>query len=103
MNTKATFFLPLKDNDGRDLTNEIQTVEDECFVAFGAWTLTGYFKGIWRMDDGMAKTDISAVYMVVIADEDLSLLEAILRRFKAQTTQEAVFMEVIRGVDIRFI
>jgi hypothetical protein len=41
-------FLPVTDNDGRDLTAEIQAVEDECFVAFGAWTLTGYFKGSSR-------------------------------------------------------
>jgi hypothetical protein len=103
MKTKVTFFLPLQDNDGRDLTEEIQAVEEECFVAIGGWTLAGYFKGIWRMEDGMAKTDISAVYMVVIDDEDLQMLEAIIQRFKKQTTQEAIFMEVIRDVDIRFI
>jgi hypothetical protein len=43
---KATFYLPLKDNDGRSLTAEISAVEDACFEAFGAWTLTGYFQGV---------------------------------------------------------
>jgi len=38
---KATFCLPLKDNDGRTLAAEIGLVEDACFEAFGAWTLTG--------------------------------------------------------------
>jgi hypothetical protein len=37
---KVTFFLPLKDNDGRDLSREIGEVEDECFLEFGAWTLS---------------------------------------------------------------
>lgn len=32
---KATFFLPLRDNDNRDLSGEISEVEDACFLAFG--------------------------------------------------------------------
>lgn len=42
---EGDLFLSLNDNDGRDLTAEIQIVEDECFVAFGAWTQVGFFKG----------------------------------------------------------
>ena len=103
MKTKATFFLPLRDNDGRDLTDEIQVVEEECFVAFGAWTLMGYFKGIWRMESGAPQTDVSAVYMVILGDKDFPILEAILKRFKAKTSQEAIFLEITRGVDIRFV
>lgn len=103
MQTKATFFLPLQDNDGRDLTDEIQALEEECFVAFGAWTMMGYFRGMWRMDDGVGKTDISAVYMVVIDDKELPILESILNSFKSKTTQEAIYLEISRGVDVRFI
>ncbi len=51
---KATFYLPLHDNDGRDLYAEIQAVEDECFVAFGVWTQVGFFKGAWRMESGLS-------------------------------------------------
>ena len=46
---KATFYLPLRDNDNRDLSSEIGEVEDDSFLAFGAWTLAGHFKGVWRM------------------------------------------------------
>ena len=49
---KATFYLPLKDNDGRDLSEEIARIEEACFLDFGAWTLSGYFKGVWRMQSG---------------------------------------------------
>lgn len=102
MAIKATIFLPQKDNDGRDLSIELAEFEDECFVEFGAWTLIGYFKGIWRMESGARQSDVNAVYMVVIEDEDLPLLEAIVRRFKAKTTQEAIFVEIVRSPDIRF-
>ena len=103
MAIKATFFLPERDNDGRDLTSEINAVQEECFVAFGGWTLMGYFKGVWRMESGAQQTDVSAVYMVILEDVDLPLLEAILKRFKAKTTQEAIFLEVVQNVDIRFL
>jgi len=103
MSIKATFFLPQKDNDGRDLTSELDTVQEECFVAFGGWTLMGYFKGVWRMETGVRQTDVSAAYMVILEEEDLPLLEAILKRFKVKTTQEAIFLEVVTDVDIRLL
>jgi hypothetical protein len=99
---KATFYLPLKDNDGRDLTPEIQAVEDECFTAFGGWTQVGYFKGAWRMKSGLRQVDTHAVYTIVLSEAQLPQLEAILQRFKAKTSQEAIYLET-GPVTIRFI
>jgi hypothetical protein len=100
---KATFFLPLRDNDGRDLSQEISDVEDECFLAFGAWTLSGYFKGVWRMESGERKIDTSAAYMVILSEDRVEELEEILRRFKAKTLQEAIYLELEHDVDLRLI
>ena len=100
---KATFFLPLRDNDGRDLSREISEVEDECFLEFGAWTLSGHFKGVWRMQTGERRIDTSAAYMVLLPADQLDDLEEILRRFKEKTTQEAIYLEVEHDVDFRLI
>lgn len=100
---KATFYLPLADNDGRDLSNEIQEVEDQCFIAFGALTQMGLFKGLWRTETGVRKIDINAIYMVILDDNGLDELKAIRKRFKAKTTQEAVFLEVSRDVETHLI
>jgi hypothetical protein len=100
---KATFFLPLRDNDGRDLVEDIGVVEDECFLAFGAWTFSGFFKGVWRMESGERRIDSSAAYMVIVNERDIAELEEILRRFKAKTTQEAIFLEVEHDVDLRLL
>ena len=100
---KATFFLPLRDNDNRDLSREIGEVEDECFLAFGAWTLAGHFKGVWRMEDGEQRFDTSAAYMLILPDDRLEELVEILRRFKAKTSQEAIYLEVEHDVDLRLI
>lgn len=100
---KATFYLPLKDNEGRSLAAEIGQVEDACYEAFGAWTLTGLFQGVWKMKTGERKMDTSAVYMIVLGEERLSELEAVLRDFKAKAKQEAIFLEVERNVDVRFL
>ena len=101
--TKATFFLPLRDNDGRDLALEISEVEDECFLRFGAWTLSGYFKGVWRMKTGEQRIDVSAAYMVVLPEEQVRDLEDILRRFKERTSQESIYLEIEHEVDVRLI
>jgi hypothetical protein len=61
---------------------------EECFLAFGAWTLSGYFKGVWRMESGERRIDTSAAYVVIVAESDLDEVEEILRRFKAKTMQE---------------
>jgi hypothetical protein len=103
MRVKATFFLPLRDNDGRDLSDEIAEVEDECFLQFGAWTLSGYFRGVWRMKTGDRRVDVSAAYMVVVEPEQVETLEGILRRFKSRTTQEAIYLEIEHDIDIRMI
>jgi hypothetical protein len=100
---KATFFLSLRDNDGRDLSQEIGEVEDECFLAFGAWTLSGYFKGVWRMESGEQRIDTSAAYMVILPEHRTEELEDILRRFKAKTAQEAIFLELEHDIDLRLI
>lgn len=103
MKIKATFFLPLADNDGRNLADEIQTVEDECFISFSGFTLMGFFKGMWRMETGARQVDTNAAYMVILDEKGLPELEAILRRFKARTTQEEIFLEVTQDIDIRLI
>lgn len=100
---KATFYLPLKDNDERPLLSEIGAVEDACYEAFGAWTLTGLFQGAWKMKTGERKMDTSAVYMIVMAETRVSELEDILRSFKARTRQESLFLEIERNVDVRFL
>lgn len=100
---KATFFLPLRDNDGKDLSQQIEEVEDECFLAFGAWTLSGFFKGAWRMGTGERRIDTSAAYMIVLRSDQIEELEEILRRFKAKTSQEAIYLEIEHDVDLRLI
>jgi hypothetical protein len=45
---KAVFFIPLKDNDGRDLSAEIMDLETALYVTFVGWTITGTVKGMYQ-------------------------------------------------------
>ena len=100
---KVVFYLPLKDNDGRDLSREIEEAEAELFVLFGAWTLHGYIKGSYQMASGLAVIDESAWYSVVIEESQISDVESVLRSFKEKTTQEAIYFEIQRDIDMRYI
>ena len=96
---KATFYLPVRDNDGRDLASEIGEVERLCFGAFGAWSLHGYIKGKFQMATGEEKLDTSAVYSIVIEEDRVDELKAILVNFKTNTRQEKIYLEIQRDVD----
>jgi hypothetical protein len=47
---KAIFYIPLLDNDGRDLEREIDDLEDDLYAGFVGWTFLGYIKAPlgWR-------------------------------------------------------
>jgi hypothetical protein len=100
---KATFFLPVVDNDGRDLKPDIETVRYSLFALFVGWTFLGYVKGAFLMSDGTQVIDDSEAYMVILDEDRLGDLEQVLRDFKAKTLQEAIYLEVIRHMDVRLI
>ena len=103
MLAKATFFLPLLDNDGRDLSAEQQDVRKKVYDLFDGWTFIGYFEGAFRMKDGTQALDRSAAYVVVLDESRVDELEAVLREFKSRTLQEAIYLEIQRGVEFRFL
>jgi hypothetical protein len=100
---KAVFYLPLHDNDGRDLGQEIDELEMELFVRFVGWTFEGFVKGTCRMADGTRSLDESGAYSVVFEEDRLDELEQVLRDFKAKTMQEAIYLEIQRFIEIRYL
>jgi hypothetical protein len=100
---KAVFYLPLKYNDGRDLAAETEDLKVELFVRFVGWTFLGYVKGAWRMADGTQALDESGAYFVILDEARLPELEQVLRDFKGKTLQEALYLEIQRDVDVRFV
>jgi hypothetical protein len=55
------------------------------------------------MQSGERRIDVSAAYWIVLDEARLPELEAILRRFKSRSTQEAIYLEVEHNVDIRLL
>lgn len=100
---KALFYVPLKDNDGRELTAESEDLRTELYVRFVGWTFLGYVKGAYRMADGTQALDESGAYVVILDDSRLPELEQVLRDFKSKTLQAAIYLEIHRDVDVRFI
>jgi hypothetical protein len=103
MLAKATFFLPINDNDGRDLSSEHQEARKKVFDLFGGWTFIGYYDGAFRMKDGSQSLDRSAAYMVLLEESRIVELETVLREFKSKTMQEAIYLEFQHGIEFRFL
>jgi hypothetical protein len=100
---KALFYLPLYDNDGRDLMAEIEEVQEEIYLRFMGWTFQGFVKGAYRMPDGTQSRDLSSAYIVVLDEAQMTELERVLRDFKSKTLQDAIYLEIQRDVEIRFV
>jgi hypothetical protein len=100
---KALFYIPLRDNDGRDLTVETEELRMELYLRFVGWTFLGFVKGAYRMADGTQALDESGAYVVVLDESRLPELEQALLAFKSKTTQEAIYLEIQRQVEIRFL
>jgi hypothetical protein len=100
---KVLFYLPLKDNDGRDLSAEIDDTEMELYVRFVGWTFQGFIKGAYRMADGTQSVDESASYVVILEESRVLEIEEVLRDFKGKTLQEFIYLEIQHNVDVRFI
>lgn len=100
---RATFYLPVRDNDGRDLKVEIENVRLALFELFVGWTFLGYVEGAFMLSDGSQIIDDSEAYMVIMEEELIFELERVLAEFKMKTLQEAIYLEINRDVDIRMI
>ncbi len=100
---RAIFLLPIKDNDGSALDQQVTSVQDALLVAFGGYTDLGFVKGSWRMREGEVSLDILARYCVTLEAGRLDELRAILQRFKTSTSQEFIYLEIQRDVDVELI
>lgn len=100
---KLRFYLPLRDNDGRALAAEIDDVERELSIWFAGWTMTGVVRGFYRMADQTIAFDESNAYELVTDDGRVAEVETILRAFKARTTQEVIYFEVVYNTSVRYL
>ncbi len=102
-NVKVVVFLPVRDNDGRDLTAERESAENDLFMIYLGWTFLGMVQGAYRMTDGSRAIDDHRAYAIMTDETGIGDIEGVVRRFKAKTTQEAIYMEVQYNVEMRLI
>ena len=100
---KVTFYLPVKDNDGRDLNAEITAAHRELWMRFNAYTAEGRVRGSYLMSDGSEAQDVNEKYTLVLDESQLSAVEQVLRNFKEKTQQEKMYLEILYGVELRLI
>jgi hypothetical protein len=99
---KAVFYLPVQDNDGRDLSSEIQDLLANLWTQWGCWTYHRLVEGVWRMQDGTRSDDLLQWYSMVLPEDEVPRLEELLRDFKGKTLQESIYLEIQR-VELRLI
>jgi hypothetical protein len=99
---KAEFLLPVRDKDGTDLTDLIETFLDEISLDF-LWSFEGSIQGVWKTAEGEIEHDICQRYFVLMEEKSLPDLENHLRSFKSRTKQDAILLIINRNVEQRLI
>jgi hypothetical protein len=100
---KAIFLLPERDSDRRSLAAEIEEARSQIWDLFHALTNEGQVLGDYRMADGTRAEDSSKRYSLILEESRLSELEEILLAFKRKTTQEAIYLEIQHGIELRLL
>lgn len=100
---KLVFYLPLRDNDARELRPEIDEFELDLGLRFGGWSMVGVVKGTYLMADRTLSYDESNAYELVTDESRAEEVRDLLRAFKAKTTQEALYFEVQYNTAVEFI
>ena len=100
---KAVFYLPVTDNDGRDLDDEIDELEFRLYAQFVAWTENGMVTGTYQMADGSRSDDVHVVYSIYMDESRLDELQELLREFISKTQQESIYLEIQRNIEVRFV
>ena len=71
---KGLFYLPLRDNDGRDLRAEIEEARFELYLEFVGWTFLGLVNGTYQMKDGSQGYDEHEAYAVILDESRVPLV-----------------------------
>lgn len=100
---KVVFYLPLRDNDGRDLEAEWHAAEDDLYGVTEGWTYLGTVQGAYKMADGVRSTDELRAYAVVIEEARLAEVQRVLEDYCAKTTQKAIYYEVQYHVVMKLV
>lgn len=100
---KAIFYIPIADNDGRELDAEIDELEFYLYAQFVAWTDNGIVTGTYQMPDGKRSDDVHTVYSIYMDESRVPELEELLLGFKDKTLQESIYLEIQRNIEVRLV
>ena len=98
MKIKFILLVPLRYNDGTEVSAEtLQSIDDDLFILAGGYTVAGEVEGAWKMDDGTRQVDRCAQYWIVIDDDLIEELKALVSGLASLLGQEAMYLERVDG------
>lgn len=90
---KATFLVPLTDNEGAAFTqDDWDWLQDSLVAQFGGWSIESTVQGAWKAEDGKVYRDQSFRYSV--ATDAIDTLRDLLHEVKRRFRQLAIYLEL---------
>jgi hypothetical protein len=100
--TRASFLIPLRDNDGNPFEyTDFTWLNGQLVTRFTGYTRDGIVSGEW-FESGVRYADDSYRFVVAIANEQLETLAALLEEACERFKQEALYLETIEA-DVRLV
>jgi len=101
--TESSIILPLKDNDGNELS-AAHTKLGKLLLAHWSGYTTNYVTGSWLATSGQLVQDASVIYIIAMpcSKKEQSQLRSLIKEIKQSTKQEAIYLKACTG-QVQFI
>jgi hypothetical protein len=101
--TKFILLIPLRYNDGRPVPEQvIATFQEHLFRLGGGFTVAGFVRGEYRMEDGTRQIDECLQVWIGIPEESYPEFRQLVGKLGAELGQESMYLEQT-GATIHFV
>lgn len=101
---KVTTLIPTTLNDGTPVSeSQLQGYVSLFAAVCGGVTTEGMVNGHWVNDAGILFHDVCIKLFVIVSDEQVEEVEALVRRIGKELLQEAMYFELDPSVQVKII
>jgi hypothetical protein len=104
--TPCSILLPLAYNDGTPVAeDEMESIKDQIFVEFGAYTVEGVKEGAYRREDTGEKQveHMLEIKVAVPGQEGVQQLRELLAGLAKRLDQESMYLEIRTGATVELV
>jgi hypothetical protein len=95
---KFILLVPLRYNDGRKISAKVMNgIRTDLFALADGYSIAGRVRGAYRMKDGSQKNDKTTCFWLVVTEDKVQALRAIIADICRLLGQESMYLERVES------